>query len=138
MVDDTVVKGDRIKLHIDGRPAPTRRADQRMNRGTARIVCSAPAEDGRVTVKVYHGQPRWGEMLDGAKAAGKRTASGYDLELSLPAEWFDQAQHEPWKDFRLTVVQDDIDEPGAEPCRILWRGTEGVGRVNTGYGYFAK
>ena len=43
-----------------------------------------------------------------------------------------------WQNFQFTVAVSDKDDPGEEPCRVVWRGTEDVDARNTNYGHFVR
>ncbi|MEM6329308.1 MAG: metallophosphoesterase [Planctomycetota bacterium] len=148
--DERLAAGDRVELLLDGRPPSRRREEPRLDGGTCRVIVPAPpgsrapepqasevpAPDGGGAAAVWNARrPR---PVDGAVARARRAPGGYTVEVSLPVEVVASGQGAGWKSFRLAVVQHDADEPGAEPTRVLWRGSPSVDETNAGYGYFLR
>jgi hypothetical protein len=137
--DEVVLPGeDALEVLWDVRPMDQRSANPRYARGGHRFRIPAPAEGG--TYETLEVSERRGEpTIDGARAVARRIEGGYEVELALPvsalAESHDGAD---WSTFQLSAVVSDVDEPGGEPARVLWRGTSEVDRSNARFGHFVR
>ncbi|MEM8865793.1 MAG: metallophosphoesterase [Planctomycetota bacterium] len=150
--DERLTPGDRIELLLDGRRLEIRREDPRLRWGAVRVSVAPPmpsssrsellveaaGSDGAATsdYAVWSGRRRL--PVEGATYAAQRIDGGYSVEISLPAHVVTRRQGADWRSFQLAVVQHDVDEPGGEKTRILWRGSPEVTRTNRGYGYFVR
>ena len=137
--DEAVVPGeDALEVLWDPRPMDRRTADPRYSRGGHRFRIPAPAE-GRPSEGLEVSDRRGEPTVEGARAVSRRVEGGYEVELALPLSALAEA-HEgaDWSTFQLSAVVSDVDEPGGEPARILWRGTRDVDRSNARFGHFIR
>ncbi|MEO0531511.1 MAG: metallophosphoesterase [Planctomycetota bacterium] len=125
---------DRILVLLDGRTAPARLDDPRQRRGTSVLTVPSPPEGGAVDLEVGAG---WrGRPIQGARAAGQRTDSGYEIELAVPIDRLQRSAEGGWESFQLAVVQMDADDPGAKPSEIVWRASTSYRQSNENYARF--
>jgi hypothetical protein len=71
-------------------------------------------------------------------AKSKSTDAGYDVEFSIPVDLVKQIQGRQWHSIQGTVVLRDVDEADEEPVDVVWRGTQRLRDVNTGFGHFVR
>ena len=134
--DDAVVAGDAVEVWIDGRPLAARAKESRLsdNAYTFRIDPTT-GDDSALTITPHRHTP---PAPAPCEASSKKTADGYDVELSVPLSLLQRVQGSDWEGFQATVVVHDVDEQGQPTARILWRGTQDYGRQNTNYGQFVR
>ena len=136
--DERVIAGeDSLRLILDGRSATRRADDARLRWGSARIRVSAPTEDGPVEATAQIGRGWRASKLD-LDASARRTEDGWRVEFALPTDRMDEAQNDNWSDFQLSAILEDVDDPGAEPARVVWRGSREVDRRNTNFAQFVR
>ena len=136
VTDERVIKGDRMELILDARPAWVRRDDSRLRNAALRISATAPDASGTVNAKAVSG--RQNKPLEGFTAAGQRTDEGYDLEFAIPFRRFKELQGKKWNGFQLAAIQSDVDEASGPTAEIVWRGTQRVRENNTNYAQFVR
>ncbi|MEQ8210776.1 MAG: metallophosphoesterase [Lacipirellulaceae bacterium] len=135
--DDRVISAvDRVELLIDPRPVEKRSTEPRYTRTGLTISAFAPTESGEV--KVDARRFRRDRSYRGVKASGIRTEDGYDLEFAIPTKLVKEIQGRDWHSLQGTVVLHDADEPDEEPTQVVWRGTDRVRELNTGFGHFVR
>ena len=137
VTDDRVLEeGDSLVLRLDTRPIVQRKTDGRLRAGTFRIAVSAPKDKGqcRIDIRGY----RNAKIFEGAKAAGKRTGGGYEIEAAIPLEFITASQGADWQNFQLSAAVSDQDEASEKPARIVWRGSEQFDSRNTNFGHFVR
>ncbi len=143
ILDDVTVPGrDMLEILWDARPISERLRSNRLRGGTHWFHIPAP-EAGATSETLEVSQWRGESTIDGAIAASRIVEGGYLVELAIPVSALAEAHDgESWQTFQLTAVVSDLDDPNAsedaEPCRVLWRGTEQVDRVNTRFGHFLR
>ncbi len=136
--DDVVVDKDRLELRIDARPLTTRIGDNRLREGTYQIRIPAPVSSETSTAGTLWNH-RNQSVSDDLQTTSHPTATGYDIELAIPVSLLLKHQGgENWHSFQMTAVVNDVDEPGQEASRVLWRGTAEVDSRNSGYGHFVR
>ncbi|WP_161602580.1 metallophosphoesterase [Tautonia marina] len=141
VLDEAVVPGeDRLEVLWDPRPMDRRVSDPRFARGGHRFTIPAPAPNGdEASDALEVGRRRDGPTIEGARAASRQIEGGYEVELAMPLSALAEAQDgADWSSFQLSVVVSDVDESGAEPARVLWRGTRDVDRSNARFGHFVR
>lgn len=136
VTDDRVIEGDEIELLVDPRRFGVRTRDSQYVRTGLSIVATAPDENGgtKVTAK----RMRNGRDYGGVKAAAKRTGEGYDVEFSIPLNLVKEIQGRDWHSVQGTVVLHDRDDQDGRETDVLWRGTQRVRQMNTGFGHFVR
>lgn len=140
VVDERIVPGkDRLQWVLDARPAAQRRDEPALAWGSLRLSVSAPNENGDTEVQAFRGRGRRREAIDGVVGAARRTDTGYDVELSIPAKELARYQGgQRWDSFQLAAVQTDVDDANREPAEVVWRGTADVRRRNTNFAHFVS
>ena len=144
--DDAVVAGDAVELWLDGRKLSVRAKEPSLqhNAYTFRISPSATPsateatageEKSPLKIRRHRKTPK---APAECQALSKKTADGYDVELSIPLSLLQRPQGKDWKSLQATVVVHDVDEAGQPPARILWRGTQKYQRKSTNYGQFVR
>lgn len=136
VTDDRIMPGDRIELLIDPRSVEARSRDPRYRRNGLSISASAPDDQNQTSVTAKH--LRNGRDYGGVKAAAKRTNAGYDVEFSVPLDLVKEIQGRDWHSVQATVVLQDVDEPEQRETQVIWRGTQRLRDVNTGFGHFVR
>ena len=140
ITDEQVVSGeDAMRLILDARASDYRLDDSRLRWGSVRIRAKAPDQDGKVEVTARGGRD-WDMVNLDVEAAAVRTDDGWNLEVSVPAKTLDWIQEEnpQWDSFQMAAILEDVDEPGAQPSKVLWRGSNSVERQNTNYARFVR
>lgn len=138
LTDERVIAGeDGVRIILDARPAEARDQDDRLRWGTLRINATAPDESGSVEATAQGGRGWRGRDFP-VEAAAKRTDAGWDVELALSAEVLDDIQGGDWDSFQMAAVMADVDEPGARPSRVVWRGSSEIGSRNTNFARFSR
>lgn len=134
--DERVLAGeDRMLVLLDGRRAADRLDDPRQRRGTSVLEVPAPPAGEAIDLEVGPGWRR--RAVEGARAVGRQTESGYAIELAVPIDRLKPAKNAgAWESFQLAVVQLDADDPGAKPSRIVWRASTDYRGSNENYARF--
>lgn len=141
--DDQVVPGeDMLEVYLDPRPMDLRVGQPSLRRSNQWFHVPAPAPGAtgeEVRVRQFNNQP----AIEGVKVKTRSVEGGYDLELAIPVSAFasagrEEGQGADWSSFQLAVLIRDIDEAGARPTRILWRGSERYDRANRRFGHFLR
>ncbi len=136
VTDDRVLPQDRVELLIDPRGFDERTRDPLFRRTGLSICATAPKADG--TTKVNARRLRQGRRYPDVVAKSKSTDAGYDVEFSIPIDLVKQIQGRQWHSIQGTVVLRDVDEADEEPVSVVWRGTQRLRDVNTGFGHFVR
>lgn len=135
--DDRVISGiDRVELLIDPRPVNKRSTEPAYQRTGLTISAYAPNESGET--KVDARRFRRDRPYRGVEATAKLNDEGYDVEFAIPTKLVKEIQGRDWHSLQGTVVLHDADEPDEEPTQVVWRGTDRVREVNTGFGHFVR
>ena len=134
VTDDRLAPGDKLELLIDPRGVAERSSDQRYTRTGLSIVATAPV-DGEETTVIAKRMHR-GRDYNGVEAAAKKTDAGYDVEFSIPLNLVKEVQGKDWHSVQGTVVLHDVDDAGEKESEVVWRGTQRLRQVNTGFGHF--
>lgn len=132
VTDDSVRVGDGVEFRLDARPIDVRKSNPALAEGTYYVRVAPGPEPSKAVLEVR------GAGLTSARlrAAVRRTATGYDWELSVPLEVLKRFQGPSPQGFQLTPIVVDVDQPDEMPCRVVWRGTADVDQRNTNYGQF--
>ncbi len=136
VTDDRVREGDRIVLLIDPRGFDDRTREPKYRRNGLSISASAPDDQGNTSVA-----SKWLDRdrdYRGVRATAKRTDAGYDVEFSIPIRLVKEIQGRDWHSLQGTVVLHDVDEQDEQPAEVVWRGTQRLRDVNTGFGHFVR
>lgn len=136
VTDDRVMPGDEIELLVDPRGISARTRDSQYVRTGLSIAATAPDTDGQT--KVTAKRLRNGRDYVGVKAAAKATDKGYDVEFSIPLRLAKDIQGKDWHSVQGTVVLHDMDDEDGRETDVVWRGTQRVRQVNTGFGHFVR
>lgn len=136
VTDDLVVPGeDGVTICLDSRAREERQSAPEY--GDAAFLLQARMTSGdEVQVKLTG--PGSDTTVQQVEAVSRRRNGGYTLELRLPRPLLQVHQGEGWKDFQYTTILEDVDNPGDEPCWILWRGTRNYRRRNSGFAYIVR
>ncbi len=136
VTDDRVMAGDRIELLIDPRGIKARSRDPQYRRTGLTVSTTAPGKEGatRTTAKRLRNNRDYSDV----QSAAKRTDAGYDVEFSIPLNLVKEVQGKKWESVQGTVVLHDVDEQDEEPSQVVWRGTQRLRDVNTGFGHFVR
>ncbi|QDU54931.1 metallophosphoesterase [Aeoliella mucimassa] len=134
VVDDRLQPGDEVELLIDPRGVDVRSSDPRYARTGLSITATAPVDGEETKVKAV--RLRNGRTYPGTQAAAKVTDDGYDVEFSIPLRLVKEVQGKNWHSLQGTLVLHDVDEPNEKAAEVVWRGTQRVRQVNTGFGHF--
>jgi predicted phosphodiesterase len=118
VADDQVIDGDRITFVIDPRLQLTRLQANSLGRETLSATIAAPTSPQWSDCEAtdYRGRP-----AGGVRAMGRRTKSGYEVELSFPIERVVEIQGKEWPSIQAGVRVMDVDSPQDEPLEVLWR-----------------
>lgn len=137
VIDDRVISSsDRVELIIDPRGPSQRSSDPQYERLGLSISANAVDDDGITKFVAYRirGRKRYTRV----QAKSRLTVNGYDVEFAIPVKLLKQIQGRDWHSLQATLVLHDADEPGEKPSQVLWRGTDRVREVNTGFGHFVR
>ncbi|WP_197526542.1 metallophosphoesterase [Botrimarina colliarenosi] len=140
VTDEQIVPGkDRLQWILDARPAAQRRDEPTLQWGALRVAVGAPDESGDAKVTAFRGRGRRREAIEGVEGAARRTETGYDVELSIPAKELARFQGgQRWETFQLAAVQTDADDSTREPTEVVWRGTSDVRFRNSNFAQFVR
>jgi len=136
VTDDRVLPGDRVELLVDPRDIEARSRDPQYRRTGLTIRATAPDEQGNTQVRAR--RFRRSMPYDNVRARSQRTDQGYDLEFAVPLNLVKEIQGRDWHSFQATLVLHDVDETDEQAAQIVWRGTQRVRHVNTGFGHFVR
>jgi 3',5'-cyclic AMP phosphodiesterase CpdA len=81
------------------------------------LLAISPSESGKGAGNVF----RLDRLPEGTQTACLRTETGYVVEIALPLDFLKQAQGEAWKNLRLNVVLNDLDQDGAHETKLFWQ-----------------
>jgi hypothetical protein len=125
---------DGVEIRLDARPDPVRYAGLGQSEfGKILLLAVSPGEtpDNPTIFQKDH-------LPEGTLVACKKTKTGFVLEAAIPADYLDEKQKAPWREFRLNVCVDDAiasDQPVAKYWwNADWRTPENV----LGSGTFRK
>ncbi|TWT77939.1 cyclic 3',5'-adenosine monophosphate phosphodiesterase [Posidoniimonas polymericola] len=134
--DRVLAAGDRVELLIDPRGLAARVQDPSYMRTGLSISAYAPTAGGETRVDAHrlnHLRP-----YNGVDAAASLTDDGYVVEFSIPVRLFKEIQGKTWESVQGNLVIHDADDEGETPAQVLWRGSDRVREINTGFGQFVK
>ncbi len=143
ITDERVLAGkDLLNIGIDARSESTRRKFSRLRGGIIQLEVTAPDKEGNLTATATVHLDRRKRETEELQAAAVKTASGWDLEVVVPARMIDRFQganqSDGWTSFQMAAAYTDFDEPDVEPAIILWRGSRNYRSNNTNYGQFVR
>ena len=140
--DDAVLAGDAVELWLDGRRLSVRAKEPGLQQNAYTFRVTPPAasdtksdKGSPLKIRRHHKTPK---APAECQASSKKTADGYDVELSIPLSLLQRTQGKDWESLQATVVVHDVDEADQTPARILWRGTQKYQRKSTSYGQFVR
>lgn len=118
VTDDQVLEGDRFTLVVDPRLQLSRLQATSLGRETLTAVVTAPkgSEWGDCEVFDYRGR-----AVPLVRACGRRTATGYEVEVTLPIQGVIDQQGAEWPTVQAGARVADIDSPEDQPMEVLWR-----------------
>ncbi len=117
VTDELVTDADRVTLVIDPRLQLTRLQATQLGRETMTATVTAPttAEWSDCEVTDFRGRP-----ASDVRSMGRRTETGYEIELSMPITRIVEQQGADWPSIQAGVRVLDRDSPEDEPLEVLW------------------
>jgi UDP-2,3-diacylglucosamine pyrophosphatase LpxH len=121
VTDERVMPGDALTLVIDPRPQLTRLTANQLGRETLTLRVAAPTSSdwGDCELSDFRRRP-----ISSARAVGRQTDRGYELEIAAPIDALLSAQGDDWSSLQLGARVTDIDTPGEPSVEVLWRAGE--------------
>ncbi len=107
---------DGIEIRVDARPDPKRsdgNGDGEMR--DFMLFAMSPAAPGAEPTVFQKDK-----LPPGSRFACVKKDGGIAAEISIPRAWLDGKQGAPWKEIRVNVAQDDLDDPAEKESRLLW------------------
>lgn len=116
--DDQVMSGDKVMFVIDPRLQLTRLQTTSLGRETLTASISAPQSSDWSDCEAtdFRGRP-----ARQVRAMGRRTSSGYEIELAMPLDRVVELQGADWPSIQAGVRVTDIDGTQDELLEVLWR-----------------
>lgn len=116
--DDQVISGDKVMFVIDPRLQLTRLQTTSLGRETLTASISAPQSSDWSDCEAtdFRGRP-----ARQVRAMGRRTSSGYEIELAMPLDRVVELQGADWPSIQAGVRVTDIDGAQDELLEVLWR-----------------
>lgn len=107
---------DGFEVRLDAR-SPDRRTD---HDGTGEFIdfllVAASPSLGETPAEVYER----GRLPAGTQVASAHCDGGYAFEIAIPVSYLNQAQGSSWRDYRLNIAVNDLDDANGGPVAQLW------------------
>ncbi len=123
VADERVMAGDGVTIVVDQRPSLQRLSSSQLGNQTLVLNIEAPqsTEVGQCSVAGFGGR-----AVGGVTALGRKTADGYEIEVSAPLKSVVDAQGAEWSSVQMGARVSDIDSEGEPPVEVLWRSSPDV------------
>ncbi len=123
VTDERVIAGDSVTVVVDQRPSLQRLSSTQLGNQAMVLTIDAPqsTELSECSVAGFRGR-----AVRGVTALGRKTADGYEIEVSAPLKSVVDAQGAEWSSIQLGARVTDIDADGEPPVEVLWRSSPDV------------
>ena len=139
--DEVAREQDHVSLNLDARPDPERSKNEET---FAAIRSGAMAKMVSPLLALQETRPdpilrMFGAGVpEGVRQAVRRTASGYAVEVAVPASVLDERRGARWDALRLNVTMDDFDAGEPDHVALSWRPSRFEAGAIEGAGTFVR
>ena len=139
--DEVAREQDHVSLNIDVRPDPERSKNEET---FVAIRSGAMAKMISPLVALQETRPDpvmrlfAGGLPEGVRQAVRRTATGYAVEVAVPARVLDERRGARWDALRLNVSVNDFDEGELDSVTLSWRPSRFESGAIEGAGTFVR
>jgi hypothetical protein len=129
---------DGVEIRLDARPDPAR------SQGTGEgefdefiFVAMPPAESPQKTSIFQKHRLTPGVQAACVRASGQRDGA-YAAEIAIPVEYLNERQKGPWKQLRVNVALNDVDDASGTNSQLWWRPDWREKQTYPGSGTFSR
>ncbi len=148
MRDDSIVASadlvareqDHIDVSIDARPDPERSKNEETF-VAVRSGAMAKLVSPQLALQDVRPDPimrLFGSVPEGVRQAARRTATGYAVEVAIPAAVLDDRRGGRWDALRINVTMNDFDEGEPDHVTLSWRPSRFEAGAIEGAGTFVR
>ena len=131
---------DHVDVSIDARPDPERSKNEETfvavrNGSMAKLVSP------QIALQETRPDPiiaLFGSVPEGTRQAARRTATGYAVEVAIPAAVLDDRRGGRWDAVRVNVTMNDFDEGEPDHVTLSWRPSRFEAGAIEGAGTFVR
>jgi hypothetical protein len=139
--DEVAREQDHVSLNLDARPDPERSQNEETF-AAIRSGAMAKMVSPLLTLQETRPDPVMrlfaGGVPEGVRQAVRRTASGYAVEVAVPAGVLDERRGGSWDALRLNVTMNDFDEGEPDHVALSWRPSRFEAGAIEGAGTFVR